>query len=103
MNDIDKLVNDCLQNNENREKKHELINRLRFFSFDNIFDLLEVFVKVVEIPPGEQEKIDRFINAYADLYNAKAKVMEFIYTVVAGMNKSELKDFEKFIEKFFLV
>jgi hypothetical protein len=101
MSEVDKLINDLLQNIENGEKKHELINRIRFFSFDNIFDMLEVFVKVLEIPSGEQAKIDRFINAYAELYSAKAEVMEFIFTVIAGMNKSELKDFEKFIEEGF--
>ena len=102
MSEIEKLINSLLEKTENREKKQELIGEIGYFSFDNIFDLLEVFVKVLnKITPKQKAQIERFNNAYSELYNAEAEVKELIFTVIAGMEESTLEDFEKFIQKGF--
>jgi len=99
MSEIEKLINSLV---ENRKKKQELIREISIFSFDNIFDLLEVFVKVLnKIPPKQKAQIERFNNAYAELYSARSPVMEFLYSTIAGMEESTLEDFGKFIQEGF--
>lgn len=95
MNDIEKLINELF---EKQEKKQELAATISMFSFDKLYDLLECLRNV---PEQEQEAIQKFKNAYAELYSLKQPVIKFIFHTISEMNNEELENLKRFIQEGF--